>query len=49
MHDILGITPGRSPRFVKNFMAEADDIQGAFRHYHEDVKARRFPSETHCF
>ncbi|WP_372613582.1 3-methyl-2-oxobutanoate hydroxymethyltransferase [Halomonas sp.] len=49
MHDILGITPGRPPRFVKNFMAEADDIQGAFRRYHEDVKARRFPSETHGF
>lgn len=49
MHDILGITPGRSPRFVKNFMTEADDIQGAFRHYHEAVKARRFPSEAHCF
>ncbi|RTR05483.1 3-methyl-2-oxobutanoate hydroxymethyltransferase [Halomonas nitroreducens] len=49
MHDVLGVTAGRSPRFVKNFMAEADDIQGAFRRYHEDVKARRFPAEEHCF
>ena len=49
MHDVLDVTAGRKPRFVKNFMAEAEDIQGAFRRYHEDVKARRFPAEEHCF
>lgn len=49
LHDVLGVTHGRTPRFVKNFMAEADDIPGAFRRYHEDVKARRFPAEEHCF
>ncbi|KAA0010902.1 3-methyl-2-oxobutanoate hydroxymethyltransferase [Billgrantia pellis] len=49
MHDVLGVTHGRTPRFVKNFMAEADDIPGAFRRYHEDVKARRFPAEEHSF
>ncbi|WP_027962544.1 3-methyl-2-oxobutanoate hydroxymethyltransferase [Halomonas halodenitrificans] len=49
MHDVLDVTPGRKPRFVKNFMADAEDIHGAFRRYHEDVKARRFPAEEHCF
>lgn len=49
MHDVLDVTAGRRPRFVKNFMAEAEDIHGAFRRYHEDVKARRFPAEEHCF
>ncbi|MFP4137506.1 MAG: 3-methyl-2-oxobutanoate hydroxymethyltransferase [Halomonas sp.] len=49
MHDLLDVTPGRKPRFVKNFMAEAEDIHGAFRRYHEDVKARRFPAEEHSF
>ncbi|MDR5866326.1 3-methyl-2-oxobutanoate hydroxymethyltransferase [Halomonas koreensis] len=49
MHDVLGVTAGRKPRFVKDFMAEAGDIRGAFRRYHEDVKARRFPAEEHCF
>ncbi|WP_043530865.1 3-methyl-2-oxobutanoate hydroxymethyltransferase [Litchfieldella xinjiangensis] len=49
MHDILGITHGRVPRFVKNFMAEADDIQGAFKAFHEEVKTRRFPAEEHTF
>ena len=49
MHDILGISQGRTPRFVKNFMSEADSIQGAFTAYHEAVKTRRFPAEEHCF
>ncbi|WP_290783827.1 3-methyl-2-oxobutanoate hydroxymethyltransferase [Halomonas sp.] len=49
MHDMLNVTSGRKPRFVKDFMAETGDIQGAFRRYHEDVKARRFPAEEHCF
>ncbi|MDR5899343.1 3-methyl-2-oxobutanoate hydroxymethyltransferase [Halomonas vilamensis] len=49
MHDILGITHGRTPRFVKNFLNEADSIQGAFQRYHHDVKQRVFPAPEHCF
>ena len=49
MHDILGVTHGRTPRFVKNFMAGADSIQSAFEHYHQDVKQRVFPAPEHCF
>ncbi|GED23097.1 3-methyl-2-oxobutanoate hydroxymethyltransferase [Halomonas halmophila] len=49
MHDVLGVTAGRGPRFVKNFMAEADDIQDAFKRYHDAVKTRQFPAEEHCF
>ena len=44
MHDILGVTHGRTPRFVKNFMAEASNIQEAFEHYHQAVKQRTFPA-----
>lgn len=49
MHDVLGITHGRTPRFVKNFMTEADSIQAAFQDYHEAVKTRTFPAQEHCF
>lgn len=49
MHDVLGITHGRTPRFVKNFMVEADSIQAAFQDYHEAVKTRAFPAQEHCF
>jgi len=49
MHDMLGITPGRSPKFVKNFMAQSNDIAGAFKAYAEEVKAGIFPGPEHGF
>lgn len=49
MHDMLGVTPGRRPKFVKNFMPEADSIQSAIEHYVRDVKSGAFPSPEHSF
>lgn len=49
MHDVLGVTHGRTPRFVKNFMTDADNIQAAFELYHNAVKNRTFPAQEHCF
>lgn len=49
MHDLLGVTHGHTPRFVKNFLAEADTVQDAFERYHHDVKQRVFPAPEHCF
>ncbi|MDC0664004.1 3-methyl-2-oxobutanoate hydroxymethyltransferase [Marinobacter sp. SS21] len=49
VHDMLGITPGRRPRFVKNFLAEADSIQGALAAYVQAVRQREFPGEEHTF
>jgi len=49
MHDMLGITAGRRPKFVKNFMAEAESIEQAFRLYGEQVRAGTFPGPEHGF
>lgn len=49
LQDILGITAGRTPRFVKNFLAESDSIQGALRLYGEQVRDGRFPTAEHGF
>lgn len=49
LQDLLGITPGRPPRFAKDFMAETGNVQAAVREYVAAVKARRFPGEQHCF
>ncbi len=49
MHDMLGISPGKPARFVKNFMADASDIPGAFKAYHEAVLNVSFPAAEHCF
>ncbi|MFT5720004.1 MAG: 3-methyl-2-oxobutanoate hydroxymethyltransferase [Motiliproteus sp.] len=49
LHDILNITPGRKPRFVKDFMAEADSIQGAVQAYVQAVHSQTFPQPEHGF
>ncbi len=45
LHDMLDITPGRRPRFVRNFMKGADSIQDAIRRYVAEVKAGTFPQD----
>jgi 3-methyl-2-oxobutanoate hydroxymethyltransferase len=49
MHDLLGITPGKTARFVKNFLAGQASIDDAFRAYDAAVKDGSFPAEEHCF
>jgi 3-methyl-2-oxobutanoate hydroxymethyltransferase len=50
LHDMLDITPGKKPRFVKNFMAGKDSIQAAVKGYVDEVKAGTFPvNEVHGF
>jgi len=49
LHDMLGITPGRKPRFVKNFMDDSNSIEEAIRRYAEAVKAGTFPSQEQSF
>jgi 3-methyl-2-oxobutanoate hydroxymethyltransferase len=49
LYDILDITQGRKPRFVRNFMAELDAPLAAVRAYVEAVKDRTYPAPEHCF
>jgi len=49
LYDILDITQGRKPRFVRNFMAELDAPLAALRAYVEAVKDRTYPAPEHCF
>ncbi len=44
LHDVLGITQGTTPKFAKNFLADAVDIQSAIAKYVQDVKALAFPA-----
>jgi 3-methyl-2-oxobutanoate hydroxymethyltransferase len=43
LHDMLGVTRGRLPRFVRNFMAGADGTEAAVRAYVAAVKDGSFP------
>lgn len=43
LHDMLGVTRGKLPRFVRNFMAGSDSIEAALRAYVAAVKDGSFP------
>ena len=49
LYDMLGISVGGRPRFSKNFMAEAQNIEQAIRHYHLAVKSLEFPAPQHSY
>jgi 3-methyl-2-oxobutanoate hydroxymethyltransferase len=49
LQDVLGITPGHTPKFVRDFMQGADSIEDAIRAYVSAVRDGSFPAEEHCF
>ncbi len=50
LHDMLGITRGKLPRFVRNFMAEGGSIDDAIKRYVSEVKNGGFPvDEQHGY
>jgi 3-methyl-2-oxobutanoate hydroxymethyltransferase len=49
LHDMLGVYPGKKGRFVKDFMAEAQSIDGAVAAYVKAVKDGSFPAPEHCY
>ena len=49
LHDMLGIYPGKKGRFVKDFMAEAQSIEGAVKAYVQAVKDGSFPGPEHSY
>ena len=49
LYDILDITQGRTPRFVKNFQQGHESPLAAIAAYVAAVKDRSYPSPEHCF
>lgn len=49
LYDILGITQGRTPRFVRNFMQGLDSPLEALRAYVNAVRDKSYPAPEHCF
>ena len=49
LYDVLDITSGRKPRFVKNFMEGASSNLDAMRRYVQAVKQRSYPGPEHEF
>lgn len=49
LHDMLGITQGHRPRFVKDFLAGTGSVAEAVSAYDRAVKTGQFPTEEHSF
>jgi len=49
LQDMLGISPGKPPKFVKNFMDGHQSVEGAIKAYVREVKSGKFPGPEHGF
>lgn len=49
LYDVLDITTGRKPRFVKNYMQGAGDNFQALKNFVQAVKRQEYPAPEHCF
>ena len=49
LYDMLGITQGPVPKFVRNFITGADDPLAACEAYVLAVKSGDYPAPEHCF
>ena len=46
-HDMLGLTTGKAPKFVKRYANLAEEITRAATEYAEDVRTGNFPGPEH--
>jgi 3-methyl-2-oxobutanoate hydroxymethyltransferase len=49
LHDMLGMFPDFTPKFVKVYAKLGEEIQKAVGRYAEDVRTRAFPAEEHTY
>jgi 3-methyl-2-oxobutanoate hydroxymethyltransferase len=49
INDLLGLTPGKPPKFVKRYANLRDDITAAVRTYADEVARGVYPDEGHSY
>lgn len=49
IHDLLGLSGGFRPKFVKKYCNVREDITSAVKNYIEEVKSGAFPDDAHSF
>jgi 3-methyl-2-oxobutanoate hydroxymethyltransferase len=47
--DLLGLTDGFAPKFLKRYAALGEETRGAVRRFADEVRARAYPGEEHSF
>jgi len=48
-HDLLGLTPGKPPKFVKPYAKLRKQIVEAVKQYKQEVETNQFPSEEYWY
>jgi 3-methyl-2-oxobutanoate hydroxymethyltransferase len=48
-HDLLGLSEGHLPRFVKRYANLSGEIRDALTAYAAEVRSRAFPDEQHTY
>eukprot|EP01060_Flectonema_neradi_P035075 TRINITY_DN633_c0_g1_i1.p1 TRINITY_DN633_c0_g1~~TRINITY_DN633_c0_g1_i1.p1 ORF type:complete len:683 (+),score=135.60 TRINITY_DN633_c0_g1_i1:58-2106(+) len=49
LHDMIGLNPGRTPKFCKRYANTMATIKTAVEDYISDVETKRFPSDEYCY
>jgi len=49
LYDMLGITPGKRPKFTKDFLKDSASVHDAIVAYVNAVKRGDFPAPEHTF
>ena len=49
LHDVLGLTQGHRPKFVRTYADGFDLLQRALAHWAEDVRSGAFPSSAEAY
>lgn len=47
--DMLGITQGKKPKFVKEYASLSNDIDGSVKTYADEVRSRKFPDAAFTY
>ena len=49
LHDVLGVSSGKRPKFAKDFLSDARSVRDAIRAFVREVKAGDYPGPEHIY
>ena len=49
LHDMLGISHGKRPRFIKDYLTAVGGVDAAIRAFVSDVRSGAFPANEHSY
>jgi 3-methyl-2-oxobutanoate hydroxymethyltransferase len=47
--DLVGLTPGPKPKFVKNYLNLREQVEKAVKEFSSDVSSRKYPDKNHSY